>query len=481
MNIEEILHRAKQGEWTSCTDAYDHTKDLLHEGKKTALLASLKTLYGRMYKGDDNVMAAACLFQAAANKRPEDTYYKSRYRLTSLIRRMPYVSEHPSRHFLLAAHQRRWHGDMDILGIAVSSAGIAVKKIFPESFQDQEEASEPEPKEASEPEVSDELTGAELVPFEGNNIIVLEHEEEYWVVLRRMTNMLGLDFSSQLRRLREAHWAGVVVITTPDSRGHAQDMTCIRAKDVPMWLAGIQTSRVSDEARPMLEKLQDRARDVLARYMLPASMKKKLEAPPQDVMSVNREEALTKVIQNLTDVVCSLARRQEERQVVTSGAQNVIELEGAEIALGRVSVNLPPNKANPITWLRRLIHCNKDFSNSDVQSFAILFGNKYHSHHNHACPKMPAGSHSVEGLTAFRRVEPNMATMPNDFGILLLSLLHSIDNGFFQMWSNKTFVWTPRGHEEMNKYRQLCKRHEETIPTAMEKEAPGFFAWLLAP
>jgi hypothetical protein len=92
-----------------------------------------------------------------------------------------------------------------------------------------------------------------------------------YVVVRRICENLGIDFSTQTRRLRSSRWAGIVMMTTPDHKGVEQTYAVIPSDSVPMWLATINESKVAERVRSKLVRYQLEVRDVLARHFLAAA------------------------------------------------------------------------------------------------------------------------------------------------------------------------------------------------------------------
>lgn len=86
------------------------------------------------------------------------------------------------------------------------------------------------------------------------------------VALRPMCEALGLDYSSQLAKLKTKSWATMGMITTVGADGKNREMVCIDRRTVGMWLATIDEGRVSDAARPNVIALQAEAADVLDAY-----------------------------------------------------------------------------------------------------------------------------------------------------------------------------------------------------------------------
>lgn len=88
---------------------------------------------------------------------------------------------------------------------------------------------------------------------------------EVRVSVRAVCNALGVNFSSQLAKLKKKPWAGVVLIVIP-SPGGPQLTATIPLRALPMWLAGLSAAKVKPALRPRLERFQLEAADALARH-----------------------------------------------------------------------------------------------------------------------------------------------------------------------------------------------------------------------
>ena len=104
------------------------------------------------------------------------------------------------------------------------------------------------------------------VPGTNRPIMATEHEGRPFVPLRPMCDALGIDVDSQRRKLDQAEWAVTVIITATGSDGKNYQMVALDADHVPMWLATIQASRVSESARPLLVAYQREAATALRDY-----------------------------------------------------------------------------------------------------------------------------------------------------------------------------------------------------------------------
>jgi len=100
-------------------------------------------------------------------------------------------------------------------------------------------------------------TRFELVPFHDNEILTIERDGDIYVAMRPIVEALGLDWQSQLQRIKRhpVLSKGVVVITTP-SQGGAQHTNCLKLESFHGWLITISADRIKDQS----------IRDVVIRY-----------------------------------------------------------------------------------------------------------------------------------------------------------------------------------------------------------------------
>jgi hypothetical protein len=86
------------------------------------------------------------------------------------------------------------------------------------------------------------------------------------VALRHASETVGLDYSTQLRKLKGKSWATVVMRPTVAEDGKSREMAMVDRRTFTMWLATIDTNRVNEDARPVLEAFQAEAADALDAY-----------------------------------------------------------------------------------------------------------------------------------------------------------------------------------------------------------------------
>ncbi len=104
------------------------------------------------------------------------------------------------------------------------------------------------------------------VDFYGDELTAVRAEDgQVYVSIRHMCQALELNTQAQTRRVRRQPiladgYKGVAMMATPGGR---QRTSVLRVDLVPLWLSGIDTSRVKEEIRPKLERFQRKAAAVL--------------------------------------------------------------------------------------------------------------------------------------------------------------------------------------------------------------------------
>lgn len=106
-----------------------------------------------------------------------------------------------------------------------------------------------------------------VIDFYGDPITVALADEEMYVPLRSLTEFLGLEWSSQFRRVQrdEILASRVQRVTMTGADGRQREMICLPLDMLPGWLFGITASRVRAELQPKLKRYRAEAFRVLWR------------------------------------------------------------------------------------------------------------------------------------------------------------------------------------------------------------------------
>ena len=100
--------------------------------------------------------------------------------------------------------------------------------------------------------------------YEDQLLAVKGQDGQIYVSIRHLCDVLGLNQRGQVQRierttaLNRGYRKGDV-----ETAGGKQNTSLLRADLVPMWLAGLQTSRLADDMRSRIERYQDEAAKVL--------------------------------------------------------------------------------------------------------------------------------------------------------------------------------------------------------------------------
>lgn len=112
------------------------------------------------------------------------------------------------------------------------------------------------------------MTALVKVQFYGDELEAVEQDGRVRVSIRRFCDNLGLDFSSQLQKLKGKAWAVVGEITTTGPDGKQYTTACIDLDTLPGWLFSIDARKVKEQVREKLARYQKEAARILADHFL---------------------------------------------------------------------------------------------------------------------------------------------------------------------------------------------------------------------
>ncbi|MEJ4121405.1 phage antirepressor N-terminal domain-containing protein [Corynebacterium macginleyi] len=104
------------------------------------------------------------------------------------------------------------------------------------------------------------------VPGASNPIMAVQHDGTKWVAARHICEALGIDWAGQFTKLKNKNWAVVELIPITAADGKNYQTSMVDRRTLTMWLATIDTNRVSEAARPTLEAYQLEAANALDAY-----------------------------------------------------------------------------------------------------------------------------------------------------------------------------------------------------------------------
>lgn len=129
-------------------------------------------------------------------------------------------------------------------------------------------------------------TKPKIVKFNNQQVPVFFHNEKPYVVMKPICENIGLDWRSQLKRIKRNQVLnqGVVMMTTPSVKGD-QDSVALPLGMLNGWLLGVDANKVRPEIKDTLIKYQLECYDVLYQHFMPKPRK------PVDLSKYVRKDA----------------------------------------------------------------------------------------------------------------------------------------------------------------------------------------------
>lgn len=145
--------------------------------------------------------------------------------------------------------------------------------------------------------------------------------------------LLGLDYSTQLRKLKGKSWAVMVKMTTTGADGKTYEMVGIDRKTLTMYLATLDENRVKEEIRPILVALQAEAADALDAYFHEGGAINPDATVDQLDVIVSRATAQAQLIASFKGIIDDKHLEAKARIVLARGLGETPELDPASIPL----------------------------------------------------------------------------------------------------------------------------------------------------
>lgn len=199
----------------------------------------------------------------------------------------------------------------------------------------------------------------DLIPFHGTQIVAERHDGKQWVAIRPVCDSLGLDYSSQLKRLKRQPWTCMVVMTTQlPGDTQRRDVVFVDRRTFTMWLATISTSRIKNpELRDLLSAYQCEAADALDRYF-------------------NEGGAINpRATEHQTNALLFQARAQMELCQAAKGLIHPDHLEARALAILDRATGEHTEPANPILYTQDFLK-SKNLSERRRKSVQGVFGKR---------------------------------------------------------------------------------------------------------
>lgn len=145
----------------------------------------------------------------------------------------------------------------------------------------------------------------QLVPvaFQGQTLVLADHNGQPYVVMRALVTAMGLAWQPQHAKLLEKFGVTVTEIVTVADDGKPRSMTCLPLRKLPGWLYSLNPGKLSADLRPKVLRYQDECDEVLwqhwSRTYVPQHS---LASVPLSRLHLSYERELTRVCLELGKV-----------------------------------------------------------------------------------------------------------------------------------------------------------------------------------
>lgn len=191
-----------------------------------------------------------------------------------------------------------------------------------------------------------------IVPFHGDDLVAVQQPDgTIFVLFTRLCENLGLNQQAQARRVqRHAVLQRAFATLDVQTAGGVQALQCLKLSLLPLWLSGVQASRVKPELQERLVLYQEEAADVLWQAFKPRILVEETALAPsnnQAIVELQRIAEMGYAIARMAEQQIELQRQQEALAGRMDTAARVIKdmqgyLTKVEVRLGVLEDQLSP-------------------------------------------------------------------------------------------------------------------------------------------
>lgn len=153
------------------------------------------------------------------------------------------------------------------------------------------------------------------------------------IVLRHAAEAIGLDYSTQLRKLRDRSWANCGAVATVAADGKTRQMVVVDEKTFLMWLATVNEAKVADEVRPTLIAFQSETTDLVRDYWLGGGALNPRATEDQLDSLISRAKLQAEVLSVLSGIVDPVWLETKGRMVAARALGEEPELDPLDVPL----------------------------------------------------------------------------------------------------------------------------------------------------
>lgn len=147
------------------------------------------------------------------------------------------------------------------------------------------------------------MTAIVRVPFHNTALQAVDVDGKPFIVFRPAVESIGLDYSTQLAKLRGRSWVNRRDIPTVGADGKNRVMVALSLSAFLMWLATVNENKVAEEVRPLLIAYQQESADVVRDYWTQGGAINPRATEDQLAAIIGRAEAQARVLRTLDGLV----------------------------------------------------------------------------------------------------------------------------------------------------------------------------------
>lgn len=191
-----------------------------------------------------------------------------------------------------------------------------------------------------------------IIPFYGDDLVaVQQHDGTIFLLFARLCDNLGLNQQAQARRIqRHAVLQKAFVSLLVETGGGPQMGQCLKLSLLPLWLSGIQASRVKPALQERLVLYQEEAADVLWQAFKPQILIGETAIQPVESQAIQQLQQIAEMgyaIARMAEQQIELQRQQHALAGRMDLAAHVIrgmqgQLAGIEVRVGLLEDQLQP-------------------------------------------------------------------------------------------------------------------------------------------
>nr|WP_255603963.1 phage antirepressor N-terminal domain-containing protein [Oscillochloris sp. ZM17-4] len=157
-----------------------------------------------------------------------------------------------------------------------------------------------------------------IVPFYGDDLIAVQHPSgSIYVLFAKVCENLGLARRGQVLRVqRHAVLSRGLELLHVETEGGTQTLQCLRLDLLPLWLSGVQASRVRAELQDKLVQYQAEAAEALWREFRPQIIVAEAHAPAPDTAAVVQLQQIAEMGRAITAMAEQQIEIQRQQQLL---------------------------------------------------------------------------------------------------------------------------------------------------------------------